>query len=138
MRRGSFTILDNGAESQVDAVVRQDTVWLSFNALKTALGWERKPEGLCQGDMCIPLEDEQDLLSDDGVDLAGLAELLTRPLALDPEARVAYLGEAARDQSAQLMSLRAPDFSLPDLDGKLHSLSDQRGRKVLLVAYASW
>ncbi|MCH6564016.1 MAG: redoxin domain-containing protein [Myxococcales bacterium] len=88
--------------------------------------------------MCIPLEDEQDLLSDDGVDLAGLAELLTRPLALDPEERVAYLGEAARDQSAQLMSLRAPDFSLPDLDGKLHSLSDQRGRKVLLVAYASW
>lgn len=138
MRRGSFTILDNGAESQVDAVVRQNTVWLSFNALKTALGWERKPEGLCQGDMCIPLEDEQDLLSDDGVDLAGLAELLTRPLALDPEERVAYLGEAARDQSAQLMSLRAPDFSLPDLDGKLHSLSDQRGRKVLLVAYASW
>ena len=138
MRRGSFTILDNGAASQVDAVVRQDTVWLSFNALKTALGWERKPEGLCQGDMCIPLEDEQDLLSDDGVDLAGLAELLTRPLALDPEERVAYLGEAARDQSAQLMSLRAPDFSLPDLDGKLHSLSDQRGRKVLLVAYASW
>ncbi len=138
MRRGPFTILENGAESQVDAVVRQDTVWLSFNALKTALGWERKPEGLCQGDVCIPVEDEEDLLSDDGVDLAALAELLTRPLALDPEERVAYLGEAARDQSAQLMSLRAPDFSLPDLDGKLHSLSDQRGRKVLLVAYASW
>ncbi len=138
MRRGPFTILDNGAESQVDAVVRQDTVWLSFNALKAALGWERKPEGLCQGDMCIPVEDEEDLLSDDGVDLAALAELLTRPLALDPEERVAYLGEAARDQSAQLMSLQAPEFSLPDLDGKLHSLSDQRGRKVLLVAYASW
>ena len=138
MRRGPFTILDNGAQSQVDAVVGQDTVWLSFNALKTALGWERKPEGLCQGDVCIPLEDEEDLLSDDGVDLAALAELLTRPLALDPEERVAYLGEAARDQSAHLMSLRAPDFSLPDLDGKLHSLSDQRGRKVLLVAYASW
>ena len=138
MRRGPFTILDNGAESQVDAVVRQDTVWLSFNALKTALGWERKPEGLCQGDVCIPFEDEEDLLSDDGVDLAALAELLTRPLALDPEERVAYLGEAARDQSAPLMSLRAPDFSLPDLDGKLHSLSEQRGRKVLLVAYASW
>ena len=138
MRRGPFTILDNGAESQVDAVVRQDTVWLSFNALKTALGWERKPEGLCQGDVCIPFEDEEDLLSDDGVDLAALAELLTRPLALDPEERVAYLGEAAGDQSAHLMSLRAPDFSLPDLDGKLHSLSDQGGRKVLLVAYASW
>ena len=26
----------------------------------------------------------------------------------------------------------------PDLEGKLHSLSDHRGKKVLLVAYASW
>ncbi len=138
MRRGPFTILDNGAESQVDAVVRQDTVWLSFSALKTALGWERKPEGLCRGGVCIPLEDEEDLLSDDGVDLAGLAELLTRPLALDSKERVAYLGEAAEEQSARLMSLQAPDFTLPDLEGTLHSLSDQRGRKVLLVAYASW
>ena len=30
-----------------------------------------------------------------------------------------------------LTSLDAPDFSLPDLDGKMHSLSDYRGKKVL-------
>ena len=33
---------------------------------------------------------------------------------------------------------QAPAFTLPDLDGKPHSLSDYRGKKVLLVAYASW
>ena len=37
-----------------------------------------------------------------------------------------------------LDSLEAPDFSLPDLEGNLHSLTDRRGKKVLLVAYASW
>ncbi|TAJ31410.1 MAG: redoxin domain-containing protein, partial [Reyranella sp.] len=35
-------------------------------------------------------------------------------------------------------SLEAPDFTLPDLDGKTHSLAEQRGKKVLLVSWASW
>ncbi|MCH7868912.1 MAG: redoxin domain-containing protein [Myxococcales bacterium] len=38
----------------------------------------------------------------------------------------------------ELAGLAAPDFSLPDLEGTLHSLSDHRGKKVLLIAYASW
>jgi len=138
MRRAPFTVIDNGKISQVDAVVRGDHVCLSFGALKTALGWERKPEGLCKGKLCVPLEEEMDVVSEDGVDLAGLAELLARPLALDAEERVAYAGESVEDQSSRLLSLQAPDFTLPDLDGKLHTLSDHRGKKVLLVAYASW
>jgi peroxiredoxin len=32
----------------------------------------------------------------------------------------------------------APDFTLPDLDGRMHSLSDYRGKKVFLLAWASW
>ena len=138
MARGPFTILDNGKVSQVDARVGQDTIWLSFNALKTALSWEQRPEGLCKGELCVPLGDEMDVISEGGVDLVALAELLTRPLALDTDERVAYLGESVADQSERLLSLEAPDFTLPDLDGKPHSLSDYRGKKVLLVAYASW
>ncbi len=48
------------------------------------------------------------------------------------------LGEAAADRASQLASGEAPDFTLPDLQGRLHSLSDYRGKKVLLVTYASW
>ena len=33
---------------------------------------------------------------------------------------------------------RAPDFTLPDLDGSPHSLSSYRGRKVFLATWASW
>jgi AhpC/TSA family protein len=38
----------------------------------------------------------------------------------------------------RLRSLEAPDFALPDFDGKLHSLSEYRGKKVLLMSWASW
>jgi hypothetical protein len=121
----------------VDATTGQDRVWLSLHALREALGWELKPEGMCKGDLCVPVV-EPDLIGEEGVDLRELSDLLARPLALDTEERVACLGVSAADQSAMLHSLEAPDFTLPDLDGKLHSLSDYRGKKVLLVAYASW
>ena len=48
------------------------------------------------------------------------------------------LGEAAADRSRKLESLEAPDFTLPDIEGKLHSLSDFRGKKVFLATWASW
>ncbi|PYN14491.1 MAG: hypothetical protein DME05_15155 [Candidatus Rokuibacteriota bacterium] len=73
-----------------------------------------------------------------GTELAKRAEGAGRPVAIDPAERVAYLGVTASDRAGALSSLEAPDFTLPDLDGRLHSLSHHRGRKVLLVAYASW
>ena len=48
------------------------------------------------------------------------------------------LGTAAADRAAALRSLEAPDFTLPDRTGRLHSLSEHRGKKVLLVSWASW
>lgn len=33
---------------------------------------------------------------------------------------------------------QAPDFTLPDLDGKMHSLSDYRGKWVLVNYWATW
>jgi peroxiredoxin len=33
---------------------------------------------------------------------------------------------------------RAPDFSLPDLDGAVHTLSAQAGAPVVLVYFATW
>ena len=75
---------------------------------------------------------------DEGLALAAAAERDGRPVALDPDAGAAYLGVAAPERASMLASLEAPDFMLPDLDGRLHTLSAHRGRKVFLVAYASW
>ena len=73
-----------------------------------------------------------------GLALAERARAAGRPVALDAGERAAYLGIAARERARALAALEAPDFTLPDLDGRPHSLAAHRGRKVLLVAYASW
>ena len=70
--------------------------------------------------------------------LAKSAEDAGRPVSVDLEARAAYLGTPASERARQLASLVAPDFTLPDLQGRLHSLADHRGAKVFLVAYGSW
>jgi hypothetical protein len=75
---------------------------------------------------------------DEGLHLVQRAEAAGRPVAVDLEERAAYLGVSARERAARLASLEAPDFTLPDLEGRLSSLSDHRGKKVFLVAYASW
>lgn len=133
-----FTLLDDGRTTEIAAHVVGDTVRVAPEALRAATGWELKAQGLCRNDVCIPTRAAADRVNEDGVDLDAFAALVGRPLALDPAARVAYLGVGAAERSARLASLEAPDFTLPDLGGRLHSLSDFRGRKVLLLAYASW
>ncbi len=61
-----------------------------------------------------------------------------QPVAASPEHAVWSIGEAAKDAADRLLSLEAPDFTLPDMDGKPYSLSSFRGRKVFLLAWASW
>jgi hypothetical protein len=48
------------------------------------------------------------------------------------------VGAPAEERNAALEGLVAPDFTLPDLDGKPHTLSQLRGRKVFLATWASW
>ena len=137
MRGEPFTLIDGARPVAVSATVTGDAVRLSGEAVGAALGWEIRPEGLCRDGVCRPFPPDAAPVGD-GIDLARLAALLDRPLALDAAERAACLGVSAGERQAGLASLRAPDFSLPDLEGRLHSLGEQRGRKVLLVFYASW
>ena len=134
----NFTILQQGSESRVNTTAESGPIRVSASDIESTLGWELKEEGFCLGPVCYPVPEDSDLVTDDGVDLAGLASLLDRPLAIDADLGAAFLGTAATERGGSMSSLRAPDFTLPDLDGTLHSLSDHRGKKVLLVAYASW
>ena len=72
------------------------------------------------------------------INVAKLWRHLGLPLAHDRAGDTWVLGASAAARSAQLQSLEAPDFSLPDLAGKQHSIKEQRGKKVLLVSWASW
>jgi len=132
-----FTVIDDARPIEVTAAVTGDRVRLTAAALERALGWELTAEGLCRDGLCVPRRGAT-AAEESGIDLAELAEALDRPLALDVTERAAYLGVSAADRAGALASLTAPDFSLPDLEGRVHSLSEHRGQKVLLVAYASW
>jgi hypothetical protein len=137
-----YTILDDGRTIPVSAdavtTLEPGRLLIEAAALEASLGWELKPEGLCQGDVCVPVRDRAALVHEDRIDLGALGETLGRPVVIDSEERVAALGTAASSQAASMASLDAPDFELPDLAGRLHTLSEHRGKKALLIAYASW
>jgi AhpC/TSA family len=98
----------------------------------SVLGWERKPEGLCRDEVCVPVPDGAVL------DAAMLSRLLQRPLAIDHGERVMAFAASPESRGNIGVGAIAPDFSLPDLAGTMHRLSDHRGKKVVLYAYASW
>lgn len=136
MSERRVSLIDDGRIVELDADLRGGQVWLSAVALERGLGWELTPEGLCRDGLCV--RRRAGTSTGDGIDLADLAATLGRPLAVDVEEGAAYLGVGVADRAGALASLMAPDFSLPDLQGRLHSLSEHRGKKVFLVAYASW
>jgi hypothetical protein len=132
-----LTLIDDGTPHEVGGTVRDGRAVLAPAAL-AALGWELHPEGLCREGLCIPVPADGTLEVAGGIDLEAFARLLDRPLALDADERAAYLGVSAGERQRALRSLVAPDFTLPDLSGRPHRLSEHRGRKVLLVVWASW
>jgi hypothetical protein len=99
------------------------------------LGWQRKPEGLCRDEVCLPVPSS---VAAGDLPLDELGALLGRPVVIDPVERVAAVGASAYERADALRSGVAPDVELPDVNGVLHRLSDHQGRKIVLYAYASW
>ena len=57
----------------------------------------------------------------------------------DPDAPLVEVALAGASEGAALsVGDEAPDFALPDLDGRWRRLSERRGRPVLLTFFASW
>jgi hypothetical protein len=61
-----------------------------------------------------------------------------KPAAATIDGDVWFLGEGATQRNEALLSLEAPNFTLPDFTGQLHSLTDFRRKRVLLITWASW
>jgi hypothetical protein len=103
-------------------------------------GWLIKPEGACKGDICVPLP--ADARHPDGtLDATVLSARLGMPLLHDDAHDISALGPATVAGHA-LESAVAPELELPDLSasgaGNPFRLSSLHGKKVLLVAWASW
>ncbi len=114
------------------------TVLIEVDRLPDALGWELKPTGLCQESACVPVPDVSALMVGGRLDLAAVARVLGRPAVVDAEARLMAVALPAELRRQALEDLRAPAFELPDVDGKLHALSEWAGKKKALVTFSSW
>jgi hypothetical protein len=108
------------------------------SALPDVIGWTLKPEGLCRDEQCVLVPDRSALGDGDLIDLRAVASLLDRPVAVDETAGLVAIGAERAHRRSALNDLKAPDFTLPDLDGTWHALSDHRSKKRLLVAFSSW
>ena len=122
------------------AEVDGDGAWLPVAGLAEATGWSLKPEGVCRDDVCVPIPrgKESEFVRDGTFNVLRFAEHMGQPAVREPGADLVVVGEAASERHARLSSLAAPDFELPDLQGNNHRLSSYRGKKVLVVTWASW
>ena len=135
------TILTATSESELkDVDATEGALWISQADLEPTTGWALKEEGFCRGGVCVPLPAgrEAELAKDGRVDVAAFWKHLGWPAVASDKGDTWALGDGAGELSTRLESLEAPDFELEDLAGKTHRLSDYRGKKVLLVTWASW
>lgn len=127
----------------IPAVVEGD-LWVTLKDLTRATKFVLKPQGVCRDQLCFPIPKARRtaFLNKQGkvtwFNLSEFARLLRQPAAYDAESSVWYFGPRADEQNGYIESLVAPNFTLPDMNGKQHSLADFRGKKVLLLTWASW
>jgi hypothetical protein len=153
MRRREFLLASSGAAIAVAApaptatVLYQDRavdldrirpdpkdLWVRAADLPRINEFELKPQGACRADLCIPIS--KDLKSGEWFNLSGFARRIRQTCVAD--SGVWSFGEIPVMRGAFYQSRIAPDFAVPDRKGRVVHLSDFRGKKVLVVTWASW
>jgi hypothetical protein len=143
--RGTTEVIYDGIPTKVTASPEpSNDLWITMQDLKSATRFVVKPRGVCRDELCFPLpaKREAEFVAKRGgitwFNLTAFAALVKQPVARDQNTGVWYFGKREDERGTYLASLEAPNFTLPDLNGKMHSLADYRGKKVLLVTWASW
>jgi hypothetical protein len=121
-----------------------DDLWVTLADLTRATKFALKPQGVCRDQLCFPIPKARKpaFLSTQGkitwFNLSEFARLVHQPAAHEAENSTWYIGPRSEEHNSFVSSLVAPNFTLPDAGGKQHSLSEFRGKKVLLLTWASW
>jgi len=121
----------------VTGTITESGATMALADLERTTGFVLKDVGLCSGPTCIPLMGRT-VATDGVVDLGVLAEVLGRTLVIDADAQMVAMSDDAQLRSLVLNDKVAPEVVLPDLDGTPHALSASRGKKTLLVTFATW
>ena len=142
---GSATVLyQDQAISVAETLADPNDLWIPPSQLTRVNGFELKPEGACIDDICVPVRQDED--SNIFVRRAGtswfnvseLASRLEQAAVTDYDAGVWSFGAVPARRTSLVNQNRAPDFSLQDKDGNSVQLSDFKGKKIMLLTWASW
>lgn len=138
---GAATVLFDDRSVPLTKAVHQTTtageaLWILKKDLPRVNGFELKPQGACRADICIPVP--KDMAEGDRFNLTAFARRVGQSVVADAEARVWSFGEMPVLRGDFLSSRIAPDFEVPDRQGRPVRLSRFRGKKLLVVTWASW
>jgi hypothetical protein len=142
---GTATVLYQGAVVEVATTLPDATdLWIAPGELTRVNGFKLKPEGACIDDICVPVRQDQDseiFIRRAGVSWFNVSELASRlkqAQVTDYDQGVWSFGAIPARRASLVNHNRAPDFTLQDKDGNAVQLSDFKGKKIMLLTWASW
>jgi len=137
---GRATILVDDREIAVDHFdsdmpADAEPLWIDAADLPRINGFEVHERGACRGDICVPLT--AGLRRGALIDVAAFARMMGQPVVADAASSVWSLGEMPA-HAGGLASRVAPDVAVPDRAGRPVHFAALRGKKLLVVTWASW
>ena len=111
-------------------------LWIRKRDLERVNGFTLKPQGACRADLCIPIPKE--MARGEYFNLTAFTKKTGQPVVAEPGARVWSFGEMQALGGGLASSRVAPDFEVPDRLGRPVHLAGFRGKKALVVTWASW
>jgi hypothetical protein len=140
-RLPAATVLYDDRAIALDRVGRDpekavDALWVRKRDLPRINEFELKPQGACRADLCIPIP--KGMIRGDYFNLTAFARKAGQPVAVHAGERVWSFGEMQALGGGFAASRTAPDFTVPDRAGRPVRLSSFRGKKTLVVTWASW
>ncbi len=141
----AVTVLSADRAVEIEATLADpNDLWVHPDDLPKINGFVLKPEGACLDDICVPVqraENNDIYLERKGrpwFNVSELADRLQQPYVNDIDTNLWSFGAIPVQRQGFVREGLAPDFTLPDWHGNPVSLSDFKGKKIMLLTWASW
>ncbi len=138
----STTVLFGDRATVVTNTLDAPGLWVSPDDLTAINGFVLKPEGACLGELCIPLQQDSDLLQTVGTEqwfnLVAFADLMEQAYVSDAATNTWSFGAFPATRQGLFNAAAAPEFEVVDREGNVVRMADFKGKKALIITWSSW